>query len=332
MKCARIALVERKFTPGQALAIAGPADAAKSLFQKIITVALGGRSARPYQFMSGQTPFNAHLFGAEHLMIEDESPATDHKARRMLGAMVKSLTVNQDQSCHRKGATPIMLRPYWRLSITLNDEPENLMVLPPIDESLDDKIILLKAERRDMPMPTATPADREAFWNTLMAELPAFLAYVESFEIPPALVSQRFGITHYHHPELLAKLDDLSPEFKLLAIVENHLLLADQTWKGKASDLERTLTDKDCPFHYEARKLLSWPTACGTYLSRLRRRHPNRITFARTGDDRERVWTIFPRTADRGDRTFSTSFINQQNTDKGSNSPVTPVGNQPDDL
>jgi len=295
LKCSRAALVSKKFTPGQALAIAGPKDSAKSLFQALITLALGGRSARPYQFMSGQTPFNAHLFAAEHQMIEDESPATDHKARRMLGAMVKSLTVNQDQSCHRKGATPVMLRPFWRLSITVNDEPENLMVLPPLDESLEDKIILLKAERRDMPMPTATPEERDAFWLTLVGELPAFLAHVESFQIPTTMVSQRFGITHYHHPELLAKLDDLSPEFTLLSIIENHLLVGGQTWKGKASDLERIITDKDCPYHYEARKLLSWSTACGTYLSRLRRRHPNQITFAQTGADRERLWTIFPR-------------------------------------
>lgn len=295
LKCSRAALTTGKRAPGQAMAIAGPAESAKSLLQNLITLMLGGRSARPYQFMSGQTPFNAHLFGAEHLMIEDESPATDHKARRMLGAMVKSLTVNEDQSCHRKGDTPLMLRPLWRLTITVNDEPENLMVLPPLDESLEDKITLLKAERRPMPMPTATPDEREVFWNTLVTELPGLLHHIEAFVIPTDLVSQRFGIVHYQHPELLAKLDDLSPEFKLLAIVDNHLLTGGQTWQGKASDLERAVTDSGCPYYYEARKLLSWPTACGTYLGRLRRRHPARFIHALSGAERERVWTIHPK-------------------------------------
>ena len=296
LKCARAALVGRKFTPGQALAIAGPKDSGKSLFQNLITLALGGRSARPYQFMSGQTPFNAHIFGAEHLMIEDESPLTDHKARRALGAMVKAMTANIGQSCHRKGATPITLTPFWRLTITLNDEPENLMVLPPLDESLEDKIIILKAEHRLMPMPTATGDARQAFWNTLMAELPGFLAHIENFVVPPELVSQRFGVAHYHHPELLAKLDDLAPEFKLLSIIENQLLVHRVEWRGRAGDLEREITDDTCPYCHEARKLLSWPTACGTYLGRLRRRYPARIQYAQVGEDRERVWTIYSRT------------------------------------
>lgn len=312
LKCARAAISSGKRSPGQALAIAGPAESAKSLLQKLTTLMLGGRSARPYQFMCGQTPFNAHLFGAEHLMIEDESPATDHKARRMLGAMIKSLTVNEDQSCHRKGDTPIMLCPFWRLTITVNDEPENLMVLPPLDESLEDKIILLKAERKPMPMPTATPGDREAFWNTLVGELPGLLAHVEGFIIPPELVSQRFGITHYQNPELLAKLDDLSPEFKLLAIVENHLLVGGQVWQGKASDLERAVTDSACPYYYEARKLLSWSTACGTYLGRLRRRHPARFVHAHTGEDRERIWTIHPRAANGMNGLFHTPEQNEK--------------------
>ncbi len=295
LKVARIALTSGKFAPGQALAIAGPAESAKSLLQALITLMLGGRSARPYQFMAGQTSFNAHMFGAEHQMIEDESPATDFKSRRTLGAMVKSMTVNQEQSCHRKHATPVMLKPFWRLSITVNDEPENLMVLPPLDESLEDKIILLKAERRPMPMPTTTPGEREHFWNTLVAELPGLIAHVEAFEIPAGLVSSRFGVTHYHHPELLAKLDDLAPESKLLGYIESVLLLGRSTWQGKAADIERILTDTCCSYSFEARKLFSWPSACGTYLGRLRRRYPDRFVYAQTGEERDRIWTIHAR-------------------------------------
>ena len=56
----------------QCLAMAGPPQSGKSLFQKIITRLLGGRAAKPYLFLSGKTPFNAELFGAEHLMLEDE--------------------------------------------------------------------------------------------------------------------------------------------------------------------------------------------------------------------------------------------------------------------
>ncbi len=304
LKIARAALQSGCRTPGQALAIAGPKESGKSLLQNLVTLALGGRAARPYQFMSGLTPFNAHLFGAEHLMVEDEQPCTDHKARRAMGAMIKSLTVNEDQSCHRKGATPVQLRPFWRLSITVNDEPENLMVLPPLDESLEDKIILLRAAPHPMPIPTAEPVARARFWNLLVSELPGLLAHVEAFEIPPHLVSQRFGIRHYQHPGLMFQLDALAPESKLLSIIDDCLLVDTASWTGTAAYLERCLTDSECRYANEARKLLSWPTACGTYLGRLRRRYPSRIEYERTGEDRERIWTIRPADSDQSDQTI----------------------------
>lgn len=123
--------------------------------------------------MSGQTTFNADLFGAEHLMIEDEHASTDIKARRNLGSHIKALTVNETQQCHQKNCTPIILTPLWRLTISVNDEPENLMVLPPIDDSLEDKLMILRAVKQAMPMPTATNQQSQAFWSQLVQELPA---------------------------------------------------------------------------------------------------------------------------------------------------------------
>lgn len=290
----RIALKSGNFFPGQVLAIAGKKDCGKSLLQNLITMMLGGRSAKPYQYMSGQTPFNAHLFGAEHLMIEDESPATDHKARRMMGSMIKQFSVNDEQSCHRKGATPFMLRPFWRVSITVNDEPENLMVLPILDESLEDKIMLLKAELHPMPCDTRNPINRKAFWNKLISELPGMIHFVETFAIPEHLQSQRMGITHFQNRELLMQLSSLSPEEKFRQIIDQYIVPGIIEWKGKAIDLEARLVDSDCPHHYEARKLLQFSNSCGTYLGRLRQRYPERFIHIKTNNGSERQWIIKP--------------------------------------
>lgn len=295
---ARASLISGLHTPGQALTIAGKKDCGKSLFQNLITSMLGGRSARPYQFMSGQTSFNAHLFAAEHLMIEDESPNSDMRARRMMGAMIKSFTVNDEQSCHRKGSTPFMLRPFWRVSITVNDDPEFLMVLPPLDESIEDKIILLKAEKHPMPMPTFTAQDRAAFGAVLKAELPGFMHFIDTWTVPEELKSQRFGITHYHNKDLLYQLDSLAPEEKLLSIIDQYVVFSGSSWTGKATDLERKVQENDCPYHNEARRLFGWATACGTYLGRLARRYPDRFKQERHGEERDRTWTIHPKNAE----------------------------------
>lgn len=291
VKVATEALRAGKRIPGQALVMAGPKDCGKSLIQGLITLLLGGRAARPYDFMTGGTPFNAHLFGAEHLMVEDEVPSTDLRSRRAFGAQLKSVTVNLEQQCHAKQQTPLMLRPFWRLSVTLNDEPENLMALPPLDESIIDKVILLRARQQAMPMPTGSLDEREAFWNQLVSDLPAFLHYLATWTIPAGMRSQRFGVTHYHHPELLDALSELSPEHRLLSLIDGYLLDGGRDqWAGTSEDLERALTGSDSDCRHEASRLFTFNTAAGTYLGRLARRFPRRVQSERRHE--ARIWTI----------------------------------------
>jgi len=283
-------LVEGALTPGQALAIAGKAGSGKSLFQNLITFIMGGRAASPYMFMTGASSFNSDLFGAEHLMIEDVSAMTDLKSRRHMGQLIKNFTVCSDQRCHAKGMDAIMLHPYWRLTITMNDEPEHLMVLPPIDESIVDKIILLRAEKKPMPMSTASIAAKALFYSTLKSNLPAFIHFLVNFSVPEELKCERFGIKHYHHRELIQEINALSPEHKLLNMIEAVIIAP--IWEGSSMELETALTKHDSAYSYEAKKLLSWGNATGTYLGRLERRYPNRFIHHRTM--KGRTWTIYP--------------------------------------
>lgn len=265
--------------PGQGLAMAGPRNCGKSLFQNLITEILGGRAAKPYRYMSGQTPFNADLFAAEHLMIEDECGSTDLRPRREFGARIKDFTVNEVQSCHAKNRQALSLRPFWRLSISLNDEPENLMILPPMDESLNDKLTLLKVHRAQMPMPTDTNEARAAFWDALMAELPAFIGYLLHWKIPEPLRCPRFGVTTFHHPDILCAIDGISPESRLLSLIDA-VVFADKSMTDgplvmTAEELESKLTSSSMGL--QARLLLNWNPACGTYLGRLATKDRNRV-------------------------------------------------------
>jgi hypothetical protein len=242
--------------------------------------------------MTGATPFNADLFAAEHQMIEDEPASTDIRARRNLGANLKNVTVNDVQRCHAKNRTPLSLTPFWRLTITGNDEAENLMVLPPIDDSIEDKLILLRAHKKPMPAKTGTLAERSAFWGSLIAELPAFVDFLLHWEIPVELQSERFGITHYHHPDILRAIDDLAPEKRLLTLIDTEVFKAGEPrqWQGKSEQLETLLTDKEASTSYAARQLFTFNTAAGVYLGRLARKHPDRVTERRVSTGR--LWTI----------------------------------------
>jgi hypothetical protein len=206
----------------QAIVFAGPRGCGKSFVQNhIITPLFGGRVGKPYNWMAGNTNFNADLAEAEHQMVEDEVGDTTMKTRRKLGSQLKLVTVNEVQRIEGKYQQGIALPPWWRLTLSINDEPENLSVLPPMDESLEDKITLFLCEQKPMPHPTTTDRERKEFREKVANELPHFAHYlIEDFSIRQDLECSRFGVTHFHNPELLARLNQLSPEMSLLELID----------------------------------------------------------------------------------------------------------------
>jgi hypothetical protein len=278
---------------GQTLCFAGTKGCGKSLLQNLITILLGGRSQKSHRYMSGGTQFNEELFGSEHLMLEDEEASTDIRARINLGAKIKEISANTKHSRHPKHRTALTLEPFWRLTISLNDDPEALLILPPMNDGLEDKLIILKAEYHPMPMPTASLEERELFMDALRKELPHFVHFLLlNWEIPESLVSQRFGITHYQHPGIMQALGELSPESQLLQIIDEELFASEFTdeWEGSANKLTRELVKDDSGVSREAKALLKYPTTCGTYLGRLKKLHQDRFecTHTKTGN----TWRI----------------------------------------
>jgi hypothetical protein len=279
------------FRPGQMLAIAGPPGCGKSLIQGLITEILGGRCAKPYRYLTAHTDFNSELFAAEHLAIEDEASTTDLRTRKQFGAQLKNLVANEVQSFHAKGRQALSLTPFWRVSITLNDEPESLLVLPPIDTDLKDKIIFLKAAAASFPFDEDDLAGRKRYRETLSAELPAFLFFLRRWKIPQDLTHQRYGVAAWQNLELTAAIDDLAPEMRLLSLIEMAIFddFHDE-WVGSAAELERALREKKA-IEQEVSRLLTFNTACGVYLSRLSKKQPEKVASFR-GENNRAKWKI----------------------------------------
>lgn len=298
------AVAAGRWSPAQVLALAGPVNSGKSLFQRLVTVLLGGRAAKPYRYLTDRTQFNADLFAAEHLMVEDEAESIDIRARRHFGAGLKDVAANLDHQWHGKHREALVLTPIWRMTVSLNEEPERLQVLPPLDEDVADKVMLLKVNHTQMPMPTETPEEKERFWNVLMAELPAFIHFLSSWEIPANLRSPRFGILHYHHPDLLEALNRTAPEHRLLALVDdihfrpNGIASSRAPWQGTAEQLERRLTEDEA-FRRPVQQLLSFGSACGTYLGRLEAKPGSRVSKKVINGYSH--WTIAPPDAELGE-------------------------------
>ena len=289
----------------QMLTLAGPPGSGKSLTQQLITTTLGGRSAKPYLYMCGRTAFNGDLFRAEHLVIDDEAEDITMEKRRHFAAIVKAICVNPEQHCHAKNRDALTLTPVWRLSCSVNDDPERLQVLPPLDNDVADKIIILKVKAGTMPMPSGTPEARAAFWARLVGELPHFLYYLEQWEIPAELRTDRYGMRHFHHPDVVEVLINSAPEVVFQSLIDAEYFRFAYTdlagtepqtaWDAPSPEIERHLVRDDSRVARQARQLLRHHSHCGTYLGRLYKHQagkPGRISRRLVNGDT--IWTIQP--------------------------------------
>ena len=285
----RQAVLTGTWRASQAMALVGPAACGKSFVQaQVITKLLGGRIAKPYRYMSGATEFNGDLFAAEHLCISDEAPGRDIHSRRSLGSHIKSMLFDIDQSCHPKNRQAITLRPIWAMSISLNDEPENLQVLPPLDPSLMDKLIILRCVRHALPWPGP---EIQVLREIIDTELSALAYYLDGITVPEHLVDPRCGLKAYQHPAILEELMQLSPEHQLIGLIDTVIFENETfTWKGTATDLETAL--RNSKYAREADRLFRFNSACGVYLARLHEQDPERFKKGRTG--KARRWEISP--------------------------------------
>ena len=289
LKMGRKAVLEAFPMPGQALVLAGPRNAGKNLFQDIITEALGGRAEKPSRYMVGKSEFNGDLFGAEHLCIADEVPFYDMPSRRVFGSKIKDMCVNSLQSCHGKHKEALTLYPIWRLSISVNDEAENLVMLPPLEESIEDKIMLLKVDQAIMPMKSDSPRSRVDFWDAVRAEIPSFLHFIENYVVPDELQESRFGIKAFQHPDLVEILKEMTHETRLMALMEIIVIPDNGSWKGTLEELETALLE-DSTYKRQIEKLLYYPTALMTYLRRLHKSAPERVKKLKHGG--KNLWEL----------------------------------------
>lgn len=213
----------------QILILAGPRGFGKSRLQHmVITPLLGGRSADPSRYLFGETTFNSGWMGCEHLLIEDPRPSMKMLDRLQLAQHLKALCVNEDQSLHAKGADEFGVDAEFTVSVSINDDPDSLRILPPLTPDIIDKIQLFQVGKNPLPMPTRTGAERKAFQQAIAEEIPAYCHYLlNECVVPDELKSDRFGVLHYQEPNLKLILWEDSPASELLALLDTAQVLTD---------------------------------------------------------------------------------------------------------
>lgn len=315
--------------PGQVLILAGPAGCGKTFLVRLLTLLTGGRKADPMDYMLGKTDFNGELAESEWLVIDDRAASRDPRDRNVLSSRCKEFTVSGSLRIHAKFCQAQTLSPYQRMVICVNDEPENLMVLPIMEPSIADKLMLFKASSGWVQAQTGTTKGRSDLGDKLKAELPAFMYYLlheHEIVVSDPKLAGRFGIEAYHHPDLISELNELAVESSLLQVIDSlfeagrlfktrtgqtpfddldspecrRRVMANiegigssiESWEGPASVLEEIIRkDRDRNI---ADKLFPYTNSCGSLLSRLHLQHPDRVEKLGKSKGYQR-WRLNPR-------------------------------------
>lgn len=159
---------------------------------------------------------------------------------------IKSLLWNQEQRMEGKNVDAINLRPFWRCVIAGNDDDAGLQVCPALSPSLEDKILILRAQPADgLPQ---THEERDVWADIIRKELPAFSAFLLAWRPPLEMeLDPRTRVMKFWHPKIVAALRELQPETRLIELIETLDLIGKDAplWEGTASKFENEMRAKD---------------------------------------------------------------------------------------
>jgi len=218
------------YKPGHAMVLAGPVGCGKSRLQtNVITGLLGGRHADPTPFLLKEDNFNGDTARAEHQMMEELLTSSwSAEARAALSEAIKRMVANTSHRMRLMKTDPRIVELFWRLSISLNNDPDKLRAFPMLTPDFRDKVVMLLVAKRPLPMPTKTAAEQKLFNDKVRSELPAYAYWLlNEFKLPDKMLvdemgedATRFGFASYQHPSLAAQLFDDSPAAQLLSLID----------------------------------------------------------------------------------------------------------------
>lgn len=215
---------------GHAHFLVGPPNCGKTLYNSVILGGLFGGGIKASDYLTGKDDWTDHLFEFGAWLVDDEAPTASTSMHTAFTARLKEHIANDTFLI--KGKFLKAGRAYWRgrISITLNDDPVSMRLLPDLDMSIKDKLMLFKCN------------DGFNFkWETkgiVQKELPIFARWLLNYDIPEELREVRFGVKAYVNPDLesQAKADSrYSHIIELLSMFRR--TLKDDSWEGTCSEL-----------------------------------------------------------------------------------------------
>lgn len=232
---------------GHALFIAGPQSSGKTFLSQRVVGGLMGGFQEATGYVLGLCNFNEQLFYAPVWAVDDAVAAADSRRHHAYSEMVKKIVANPYQEFHAKFKKQVTHRFNGRLIVTLNDDATSIRMLPRVEGSILDKVVILRASKPEVSFKDAEPACER--------ELPAFADFLSHFEIPPELKTRvsevtRYGHDCWHQPDLLTTAKESSTSNALSELLDlwrtHHFRGSDKpSWAGSGTELMVSLKNDE---------------------------------------------------------------------------------------
>lgn len=157
--------------------------------------------------------------------------------RTSLAEKIKQVVANPAQRMRLMRTEPCTVSPFWRLTISVNDDKDKLRSLPLITGDFGDKVLIFHCRKVALPIIERDSIESQRrFREVMAAELPHYLHWLlNEFTIPEEMLrygdgrsATRFGFKEYHAPVIKEGLFDDTPHAELLRLID----MATFTTKG----------------------------------------------------------------------------------------------------
>jgi hypothetical protein len=272
---------------GAAIVLAGDAGKGKTLLSRGIIGAIMGSFVDASSHLVDGSQWTDQLATAGVMAIDDAIATANHQDNMKFTQRVKRYIANSMISYNAKYGQTGEVPWFGRIIITCNNDMESAQIIPAMDVSTRDKIMLFKASKVTTNFGTWKEID-----DILKIELPKLCRFLLDWTIPDECIadSKRFGIKAYHNKELFEEAlhnsaDSITTE-TLTAFLDEYFMSNPKklTWIGASINLHAQMS-----IQFESIMRSVKPRQLATCLGKL---HKAGMHMSQERKKGQRVWEI----------------------------------------
>jgi hypothetical protein len=203
---------------GQALIIAGLPSSGKTFLNHHILGKIMGGASDATDYLMGKTNFNKQDSEVALWAIDDTRGASSWENKASFSAAIKKHVANPQVRAEGKNQNAFTIPWKGRIVITCNTDEESLEIIPQLNATIKDKIMLFMwGEWQAKFLPNSGSE------SVVAAELPYFLRWLLDWKAPDYVINggnPRYHVNPYWHPRMLLHAHDSSPSARLAELLD----------------------------------------------------------------------------------------------------------------